>query len=44
MPKTKTGTHKPDTTKGNKVKPTTTAKPPGDPHEGHGHKGTPQHP
>lgn len=33
-----------DPKKGGKFKPTTKAKPPGNPHEGHGHKGTPQKP
>jgi hypothetical protein len=49
MPKpvSKVGTDKPDMTQGNKVEPTTknkyTTVNPKKPHEGHGHKGTPQH-
>lgn len=40
MPKSKVGAGKPDPKKGNKVQPTTKAKPPaGNPHKGHGHKG-----
>jgi hypothetical protein len=31
-----------DPKKGGKFEPTTKAEPPGDPHEGHGHKGTGQ--
>jgi hypothetical protein len=39
-PKTSVGAHKPDETTGNKVSPTTKAKPPsGKPHEDHPHKG-----
>lgn len=46
-PATSVGASKPDETKGNKVAPTTknkhTTANPKKPHEGHGHKGTPQH-
>lgn len=50
MPKpvSKVGADKPDMKEGNKVAPTTkhVPEPPGKAksHEGHGHKGTPQHP
>ena len=38
-PRTAVGAGTYDPRKGGKVKPTTKAKPPGDPHAGHGHKG-----